>query len=167
ITVIIIWIHILRISKPKIIPPKKLMIYVMIALGIVSLLFPVKSDPPAGVSNLPVQTTFDWYYYFGYYLMKLFTVNENWMSLIGSGVILCIIPYLIRRKNNPPVYIDLDKCDACDLCSYDCPYVAIDMLMKDGKRKAILSPDKCVGFAICIGSCDEHAISHPFYPELA
>jgi len=166
VTVIIIWIHILRISKPKIIPPKKLMIYVMIALGIVSLLFLVKSDPPAGVSNLPVQTTFDWYYYFGYYLMKLFTVNQNWMILVGSGVILSIIPYLIRRKNNPPVSIDLDKCDACNLCSYDCPYEAIDMLMKDGKRKAILSPDKCVGCAICIGSCDEHAISHPYYPEL-
>lgn len=166
ITVIIIWIHVLRISKPKVIPPKKLMFYVVIALGIISLVFPVKSDPPAEITNLPVQTTFDWYYYFGYYLMKLFSVNQNWMILIGSGVILSIIPYLIKRKNNPPVFIDLEKCDACNLCSYDCPYEAIDMLMKDGKRKAILSPDKCVGCAICIGSCDEHAISHPLYPEL-
>ncbi|MCO5241807.1 MAG: cytochrome b N-terminal domain-containing protein [Chitinophagaceae bacterium] len=167
ITVIIIWIHLLRISKPKIFPPKKLMLYAVIALSIISLLFPVKSDPPAELSNLPVQTTFDWYYYFGYYLMKLFSVNQNWMILIGSGVLLSVIPYLIKRKNNPPVHIDLDKCDACNLCSYDCPYEAIDMLMKNGKRKAILSPDKCVGCAICIGSCDEHAITHPLFPEVA
>ena len=33
ITVIIIWIHVLRISKPKIFPPRKLIIYVSIALG--------------------------------------------------------------------------------------------------------------------------------------
>jgi quinol-cytochrome oxidoreductase complex cytochrome b subunit/ferredoxin len=167
VTVIVIWIHILRLSKPKIFPPKKLMIYVFIALGIISIVVPVQSDPPAQASNLPIQTTFDWYYYFGYYLMKIFTVNQNWLILIGSGIILCIIPYIIKRKNNPPVYIDLEKCDACNLCSYDCPFEAIDMLTVNGKRKAILSPDKCVGCAICIGSCDEHAISHPHFPQLA
>ncbi|MBL7736164.1 MAG: cytochrome b N-terminal domain-containing protein [Chitinophagaceae bacterium] len=167
VTAIIIWIHVLRISKPRIFPPKRLIIYAVIALGIVSLLFPVKSDPPAQASNLPTQTTFDWYYYFGYYLMKLFSVKQNWIILIGSGLTLCVIPYIIKRKNRPPVHIDLDKCDACNLCSYDCPYEAIDMLIKDGERKAILSPDKCVGCGICIGSCAEHAISHPQFPLLA
>ena len=167
VTAIIIWIHVLRISKPRIFPPKRLIIYAVIALGIVSLLFPVKSDPPAQASNLPTQTTFDWYYYFGYYLMKLFSVKQNWIILIGSGLLLCVIPYIIKRKNRPPVHIDLDKCDACNLCSYDCPYEAIDMLIKDGERKAILSPDKCVGCGICIGSCAEHAISHPQFPPLA
>lgn len=166
ITVIVIWVHVLNISKPKIVPPKKLMIYVLIALGMISIIFPVQSDPPAQSSNLPIQTTFDWYYYFGYYLMKLFSVNQNWIILIGSGIFLCIIPYILKRKNNPPVYIDLDKCDACNLCSYDCPYEAIDMLTRNGERKAILSPDKCVGCGICIGSCDEHAISFPGFPEL-
>lgn len=166
VTVIVIWIHVLRISKPKLFPPKKLMLYCVIALGIVSLIFPVKSDPPAYASNLPISTTFDWYYYFGYYLMKLFSVNQNWLIMIGSGLLLSILPFLLKRKNRPPVYIDLDKCDACNLCSYDCPYEAIDMLVKNGERKAILSPDKCVGCTICIGSCDEHAISHPHFPQL-
>lgn len=164
VTVIVIWVHVLRISKPKLFPPKKLMLYCTIALGIVSLAFPVKSDPPAQLSNLPTETTFDWYYYFGYYLMKIFSVPMNWAILIGSGVLLCTIPYIIKRKNRPPVHIDLDKCNACNLCAYDCPYEAIDMLIKDGQRKAILSPDKCVGCTICIGSCDEHAISHTQYP---
>ncbi|HRO45690.1 cytochrome b N-terminal domain-containing protein [Agriterribacter sp.] len=167
ITVIIIWIHVLRISKPKIFPPKKLILYSVIALSIISFLFPVKSDPPAQASNLPIHTTFDWYYYFGYYLMKLFSVNQNWIILTGSGLLLCIIPYIFKRKNRPPVHIDLDQCDACNLCSYDCPYEAIDMLITNGERKAILSPDKCVGCGICIGSCAEHAISHPQFPELA
>lgn len=164
ITVIIIWIHVMRISKPKIFPPKKLIYYCLIALGIISVVFPVKSDPPAQLSNLPTQTTFDWYYYFGFYLMKIFSVNENWMILIGSGIILCVIPYIFKRKNRPPVFIDLDKCNACNLCSYDCPYEAIDMLIHNGERKAILSADKCVGCTICIGSCAEHAISHPQLP---
>ncbi len=165
-TVVIIWVHVLRISKPKIFPPRKLVVYSTIALGIISIIFPVASDPPAQESNLPVHTTFDWYYYFGYYLMKLFSVSQNWAIMIGSGLILCIIPYVIKRKNRPPVSIDLEKCDACNLCSFDCPYEAIDMLVRNGKTKAILSPDKCVSCGICIGSCREHAITHPQFPPL-
>jgi len=164
VTVIVIWVHVLRISKPKIFPPKKLILYSTIAIGIIALIFPVKSDPPAQLSNLPVETTFDWFFYFGYYLMKVFSVWQNWAILIGSGLLLSILPFLLKRKDRPPVNIDLDKCDACNLCSYDCPYGAIDMLIHHGERKAILSPDKCVGCTICIGSCKEHAITHPNFP---
>lgn len=166
VTVIVIWIHVLRISKPKIFPPGRLVIYVTVALGIIAVLFPVKSDPPAQMTNLPAETTFDWFYYFGYYLMKVFSVWQNWAILIGSGAVLSILPYLLKRKDGPPVNIDLDKCNACNLCSYDCPYGAIDMLIHNGERKAILSPDKCVGCTICIGSCAEHAITHPQFPLL-
>ncbi|HRN72567.1 MAG TPA: cytochrome b N-terminal domain-containing protein [Ginsengibacter sp.] len=164
VTVIIIWIHVLRISKPKIFPPKKLILYASISLGIIAIIFPVKSDPPAQITNLPAETTFDWFYYFGYYLMKVFSVWQNWVILIGSGLLLSILPFLLRRKDRPPVHIDLDKCNACNLCAYDCPYDAIDMLIHNGERKAILSPDKCVGCTICIGSCAEHAITHPEFP---
>ena len=164
ITVIIIWIHVLRISKPKIFPPGKLILYASIALGIIAILFPVKSDPPAQMTNLPAETTFDWFYYFGYYLMKVFSVGQNWAIMIGSGLLLSILPFMLRRKDRSPVHIDLDKCDACNLCSYDCPYGAVDMLIYNGERKAILSPDKCVGCTICIGSCKEHAITHPNFP---
>jgi quinol-cytochrome oxidoreductase complex cytochrome b subunit len=114
ITVIIIWIHVLRISKPKIFPPRKLIIYVSIALGIISLLFP-KSDPPAQITNLPTETTFDWFYYFGYYLMKVFSVGQNWAIMIGSGIILSVIPLVLRRKDRPPVHIDLDICNVQSL----------------------------------------------------
>ncbi len=166
ITVIIIYIHVIRISKPKLFPPKQLIYYTLIALGIISIVFPIKSDPPAQLSNLPTQTTFDWYYYFGYYFMKVASINMNWVILIVSGLLLSSIPFIFKRKNNTPVFIDLDKCDGCNICSYDCPYEAIDMMDRNGERKAILSPDKCVGCNICIGSCKEHAITHPVFPEL-
>lgn len=160
-TVIILWVHVMKIAKPKIFPPRTLMIYVLIAITVIAIIFPVKSDAPAQQSFLPVETTFDWYYYFGYYLLKLFSVRVNWMILIGSGLLLTIIPYALKRKARPPAVIDLDKCDSCNLCSYDCPYDAIDMLIHNGERKAILNPDKCVSCGICIGSCREHAITMP------
>lgn len=165
-TVFIIWIHVMRISKPKIFPPKPLIYYSFIALTIIAFAFPVKSDPPAQMSYLPTQTTFDWYYYFGYYFMKVSSINMNWIYLIVSGVFLACIPFIFKRKDNPPVHIDLDACDGCNLCAFDCPYEAIDMMNKNGERKAILSPDKCVGCNICIGSCHTHAISHELFPSL-
>ncbi|MCO6494866.1 MAG: cytochrome b N-terminal domain-containing protein [Bacteroidetes bacterium] len=165
-TVFIIWIHVMRISKPKIFPPQQLTYYSIIALTVISFVFPVKSDPPAQMSYLPTQTTFDWYYYFGYYFMKVSSSNMNWVYLIVSGAFLTCIPFFFKRKDNPPVRIDLDACDGCNLCAFDCPYEAIDMMNKGGERKAILSPDKCVGCNICIGSCHTHAISHDLFPQL-
>lgn len=164
--VIILWIHVMKISKPKIFPPKKLMYYMVIAITLISIVFPVKSDVAAGQTFLPVETTFDWYYYFGYYLLKLFSVKVNWMILIGSGLLLSTIPYILKRSKRPPAVIDLDKCDACNLCAYDCPYDAIDMLIHKGDRKAILNPAKCISCGICIGSCREHAITMPGFPEI-
>lgn len=164
--VVILWIHVMKIAKPKIFPPKPLMIYVLVAVTVISIVFPVKSDAPAEQSFLPTETTFDWYYYFGYYLMKLFSVKANWMILIGSGLLISIIPYMLKRKRRPPAVIDLAKCDACNLCSYDCPYDAIDMLIHEGERKAILNPAKCVSCGICIGSCREYAITMPGFPVI-
>ena len=40
------------------------------------------------------------------------------------------------------------------------------MLVRNGETKAILSPEKCVGCGICIGSCREHAITHLQFPRL-
>jgi quinol-cytochrome oxidoreductase complex cytochrome b subunit len=164
--VILLWIHVMKISKPGIFPPKAIMVYVTIAVTVISIVFPVSSDSPAQQTFLPVETTFDWYYYFGYYLLKLFSVKANWMILIGSGLLLSIIPYAIKRKPRAPASIDLDKCDACNLCSYDCPYDAIDMLIYKGERKAILNSEKCVSCGICIGSCREHAITMTGFPVI-
>ena len=165
-TVIILWIHVMKISKPVIFPPLQLMLYVFIALAFTSLLFPVISDAPAHQSFLPVATTFDWYYFFGYYFLHLFSVKANWVILFGSGLFLALLPYMLKGKLSPPATVDLEKCNACNLCAYDCPYNAIDMLIYEGKRKAILNPARCVGCGICIGSCQEHAISLPGFPVI-
>ncbi|MBV6442502.1 MAG: hydrogenase iron-sulfur subunit [Haliscomenobacteraceae bacterium CHB4] len=166
--VIILWLHVARISGPKLFMPRQLVYLAMGALTIVCIIFPVESDPPAQDSFLPQQTTFDWYYFFGYYLLKLFSTQANWVIMLGSGLALALIPYLRKkdRKKSPIATIDLAKCDACNLCSYDCPYDAIDMLIREGERKAILDPAKCVGCGICIGSCKEYAITLPGYPAI-
>ncbi len=162
--VIVLWLHVMRIAKPKLFAPKVIWIYSMIALVLVCIVFPVKSDASAREHFLPYNTTFDWYYFFGYSFMKIASVPMNWVIMIVSGTMLAIVPFIFREKKKPAV-VDLDKCDACNICSEDCPYGAIDMLIYKGERKAILDPDKCTSCGICLASCKEHAITMQGIPE--
>ncbi|MDO8368268.1 MAG: 4Fe-4S binding protein [Saprospiraceae bacterium] len=165
-TGILLWVHLARLSSPKLLPPKPVMLYTGVAMILVCLIFPVVSDPPAQNVILPTQTTFDWYYFFGYYFMKILSPGGNWLLLFGSGALLALLPYFLRKKTLPPPVIDLDKCDGCDQCIKDCPYAAIDLLPQfgepyQGESKAILDPSKCVGCLICVASCKEFAILSP------
>lgn len=163
--IIVLWLHVMRIAKPKVFSPRALWVYSGIALLLVCLVFPVKSDPSAQERFIPYNTTFDWYYFFGYSLMKIFSVPMNWVIMVASGTFLAIVPFIFREKKKEPATIDIDKCDACNRCSEDCPYGAIDMLMRDGKRKAILDADKCISCGICLASCKEQAIAMPGFPD--
>lgn len=162
--VIVLWLHVMRIAKPKLFSPRIIWIYSMIALVLVCLVFPVKSDPSAQERFIPYNTTFDWYYFFGYSFMKVVSVPMNWVIMLVSGTGLALVPLIFKKKNKPAT-IDLDKCDACNICSEDCPYGAIDMLIYKGERKAILDPAKCISCGICLASCKEHAITMPGIPE--
>jgi len=159
--VIVLWVHVMRIAKPKLFSSREIWIYCLIALLLVCIVFPVKSDPSAQERFIPYNTTFDWYYFFGYSLMKIISVPMNWVVMLLSGLILAILPFVKRKKKPAPASIDLDKCDACRICAEDCPYGAIDMLIYKGERKAILDPDKCTSCGICIASCKEDAITMP------
>ncbi len=162
--VIVLWLHVMRLAKPRVFSPRILWIYSLIALVVVCIVFPVKSDPSAQERFIPYNTTFDWYYFFGYALMKIVSVPMNWAIMLISGTGLALVPFFFKKKKKPAV-IDLDKCDACNICSEDCPYGAIDMLIYKGERKAILDPDKCISCGICLASCKEFAITMPGMPE--
>lgn len=164
--IIVMWLHVLRIAKPKLFPAKELWIYSGIALLVTCVVFPVQSDGSAQESFIPYNTSFDWYYFFGYSLMRFLSVPANWAVMIISGVLFALVPFVVRKKKKEPVAIDLDKCDACNRCAEDCPYGAIDMLIYKGERKAILDADKCISCGICVASCKERAITLDTYPDL-
>ncbi len=163
---IVLWLHVMRIARPKLFSPREIWMYTGIALLAACLIFPVKSDSPAQGTFIPYNTTFDWYYFFGYYLLIIFTVPVNWGIMIVSGIVVALVPFIARPKRKAPAVIDLDKCDACNRCAEDCPYGAIDMLIRNGNRKAILDNDKCISCGICLASCKEFAITMEGYPDL-
>ena len=58
----IMWVHIQRISRPKINPPRLLAAIILIAMTVVSLIFPAVSQGPAVLSKVPSPVGLDWFY---------------------------------------------------------------------------------------------------------
>jgi quinol-cytochrome oxidoreductase complex cytochrome b subunit/coenzyme F420-reducing hydrogenase delta subunit len=160
-----LWVHVVRISRPKLIPPTYLAITVTLGLILLSTFFPAESDAPANLSKIPFGMSLDVFYLFGYPFIKLIPPSYYWLLSIGTIVLLTILPWLIRGERNPQAHISIDKCVGCEQCYIDCPYRAIIMQNINDKKKAILNENKCSGCGTCVGSCPVHAVDIPSFDE--
>ncbi len=153
-----LWIHVMRISRPRLFPPKYLMILLTAYLTVIAVVFPAKSDPPADLGKIPFGMSIDWFYLMGFPFFKVFSLPVNWAIFIGFFGLLTVFPWLIKGRRNPPAEVLEDKCEGCQQCFIDCPYEAIYMKRtgKD-KEKAFVIANKCAGCGICIGSCNYFA----------
>ena len=148
-----LWVHVMRISRPRIFPPKYITVLVTLYLVAVSVLFPAKSDPPADLGKVPFSMSLDWFYLTGYPLFKVFPLSVNWLIFIGIFGLLAVFPWLIKGRRNPPPVIAEEKCEGCEQCFIDCPYEAIYMKRVEDKKKAVVLENRCAGCGICIASC--------------
>lgn len=159
-----LWIHVMRISRPKLIPPRFIYIVMTACLILFSIFFPAKSDLPANIAKIPFEMTLDWFYLFGYPLLKVMPISYNWLAFAGTFILLTVLPWIIGGKRNPIAHIDTPRCIGCDQCHIDCPYEAITMQDVEGKRKAFVDENKCSGCATCVGSCNTLVIDIPTFP---
>ncbi len=159
-----LWVHVMRNARPRLIPPRFLYITITVLLIMLSVVFPAKSDPPAYMNRLPFEMSVDWFYLFGYPLLKYIPMSANWLIFLGFFTFLFAFPWLIKGRRNPPAHIDFERCTGCEQCYIDCPYEAITMRDYEGKKKAILNDVKCAGCGICVGSCSALVIDIPTYP---
>lgn len=159
-----LWVHVMRNARPRLIPPRFLYITITLLIVLLSALFPAKSDPPAHISRLPFEMSVDWFYLFGYPLLKYIPMSANWLLFLGFFTFLFVFPWLIKGRRNPPARIDFERCTGCEQCYIDCPYEAIVMKEHEGKKKAVLNEEKCAGCGICVGSCSTLVIDIPTFP---
>ncbi len=153
----LLWLHIQRITKPDINPPKSLC-YGFMAMGLVlSLLAPATSHGPANLSITPMNLNLDWFYLGAYPLFDILPAGIIWTIALLGTIILVGIPYLPRPGSTDKAEVNLQNCNGCAWCDEDCPYSAITMVPRtDGKpfdRQASISDNLCVGCGICVGSC--------------
>lgn len=55
--------------------------------------------------------------------------------------------------------VDPEKCAACGNCVLACPYEAIEIVEKDGRRAAKVNEAQCKGCGTCVAACHNDAVS--------
>lgn len=157
IALIVLWIHLQRVTKPRINPPRGLAIGAFLSMLALSLVYPALSQGPADLAQVPGAVGLDWFYLPLYPLFERLPGTVTW---IGAGVALLIfvsVPWLPPMRKPAPAAVDLDNCNGCRRCFNDCPYNAITMVPRSDnaafEAEAVVNPSLCVACGICAGAC--------------
>ncbi len=157
IALLILWVHLQRITKPRINPPRGLAVGTLLSLLVLSLVWPATSQGPADLLEVPADIGLDWFYLPLYPLFEALPGPVTWGSSIALLVMFLAIPWLPPMRRAKPARVDLSNCNGCARCFADCPYSAITMVARtDGRpfeREARVNAALCVACGICAGAC--------------
>ncbi len=152
-----IWLHVFRLSRATINPPRRLMAGTLLAMLVLSVVFPAVSQEQADMSRAAQTLDFDWYYLHAYPLVQIWSPGLVWLLLVGISALIVIAPWLPREAKKQAATVNLEYCNGCQRCVDDCPYFAIQMVPRsDGHRyesQAKVDPELCVSCGICVGAC--------------
>lgn len=169
---LLIMIHISRITKSIVTPPKVVIYALAIALLILSIIKPAVSGAPADLKALTQEVPFDWFYLFIFPLLKYLSAREVWAAIIALTAVVIVVPWLTwgrGARRNPSATVTVENCVGCELCQEDCPYQAIQMRKRtDGapyELTAVVTANRCASCGICAGACDYNAINLPDMTE--
>ncbi len=151
-----VWFHLLRISRPVVNPPLGLAAGSLAALTVLSLVWPAVSQAPADLGVVPTGLGFDWFYLIVYPLLDYGSTLLVWAVLLGSSLLLSLLPWL-PPKRPPPAVVSLPNCNGCGRCVADCPYNAVSLAPRtDGlayEAEAVVRADLCTACGMCAGAC--------------
>jgi ferredoxin/coenzyme F420-reducing hydrogenase delta subunit len=154
---LVMWIHIQKISRPKVNPPRMLAALILTALFAVSILKPAMSQAPANLSMAPAEIGLDWLFLPLYPLIDLWSAEAVWGLLGLATVVLLAMPWLPPFRRPRVAEVDLAHCNGCNRCVEDCPYEAVILVPRtDGlpfPEQAEVRASHCVSCGICMGAC--------------
>jgi quinol-cytochrome oxidoreductase complex cytochrome b subunit/coenzyme F420-reducing hydrogenase delta subunit len=154
---LVLWIHLQRVTRPRINPPRGLAIGTCVALLVLSLALPATSHGPADLAKVVSEVRLDWFYLALYPVMDWSSYGAVWGAVGTFFVLFCALPWLPPLRRAPVAEVDLAHCNGCARCAADCPYQAVRMQPRsDGAvfdQEAVVVPDLCVSCGICVGAC--------------
>ncbi|MDH4100079.1 MAG: hydrogenase iron-sulfur subunit [Nitrospirota bacterium] len=157
-----LWLHVTRISRPVINPPKQIMYLIVIVLVVFSLIKPATSAPQGDLTTLFTSVPIDWFFLFYFPFIQNVPGWLSWGLMIGATALFTVIPWLVKSDKPAPAKVFLPKCTGCTQCYQDCPYEAIHMQKRtDGQHfdfEAHVIESRCASCGICVGACDFKAI---------
>jgi ferredoxin len=133
---VILWVHVSRIARPGLLPPRGLLWGSVGLLLALSVLWPIAMDPA---------------WVFGLSATAVALAAPLWTRPAPEG-------------KSGPSSVDARLCTGCEQCYLDCPYEAITMKQRTDGREgvyAVVDPALCVSCGICAASCAPMGIGPP------
>ncbi len=150
-------VHIQRISEARTRPPRGLAVITIGALVIASLIVPATSQGPADLAAMPQHVGIDWLILPLYPIIQSLPAGVIWAGVLLFTLLLAGLPWLPPRREGPAAEVFLDHCNGCARCVADCPYTAITLVPRTDdlpfRFQAEVDPNRCVSCGICMGSC--------------
>jgi ferredoxin len=167
---LLMWIHVSRLARPVLLPPRGLLWAVTALLVAASLLVPAPLGPRADAFALTEAVPMDWFYAFWLPASRALAPLPVWIAFGVTTLVVGLIPWWSRPRHEerPPVSAANGRlCTGCVQCSIDCPFEAIAMIDAVGipdarsARVAQVDPALCVSCGICSASCAPMAVGPP------
>jgi ferredoxin len=155
-----LWLHVSRVSRPVLLPPKVLWRSAVGLLAILALVAPLELPPAADLRALPGRVPTDLFYAFWLHWASKNSPGTHLGAWLLGFALLGALPWLWRpRRRINTSSVDEDHCSGCTNCYQDCPYEAIAMVPRANfatqrsEWVARVDPSRCVGCGICSASC--------------
>lgn len=164
---IVLWLHVSRVTRPVLFPPRRVAWAILAGLLGVSLVWPIAVAPEASAFRIPHQAPLDVFYAFWLPLTRDVSAGSVWLvgGLLAAAVML--VPLWGRppaAERPAPSTVNERLCTGCRQCALDCPYEAITMVQRrDGRAELVahVDPERCVSCGICAGSCAPMGVGPP------
>ncbi|MFN2376385.1 MAG: 4Fe-4S binding protein [Candidatus Binatia bacterium] len=166
---LVLWLHVSRIARPALLPPRPLMWSVLGILAVASAVVRVPISTPADLLVIPKDVPVD--VLFNFWLPAAWSLGPAWHASLWAVTAVCFasVPWWWRNKRPrlAPSWADPDLCTGCTTCYKDCPFDAITMVARPdpGRRSdfyALVNPERCVSCGVCAGSCAPMGVGPPW-----
>jgi ferredoxin/coenzyme F420-reducing hydrogenase delta subunit len=152
-----IWLHVFRLNGPRINPPRRMMAAALLAMLVLSFVYPAISHEQANLATAPQALRLDWFYLHVFPLIQRWSPGWVWTLLVGISVLMTIAPWAPPARKTTTAVVNLDNCNGCKRCVDDCPFGAVEMVPRtDGSnytQQASVDDDLCISCGICVGAC--------------